>query len=78
MSVTGADIANDYLNGRPIKETVETRGREGMAELADKAGKAIRQHVRGLGFRPRKSIDGPAKDIFHSKKRTSKTKYVSR
>lgn len=71
---TGTDIAKDYLNGRPIRETVESRSREGLAELADRAGKAVRQNGRGLGFRPKKSIDGPEADIFHNPKRSNKVK----
>jgi hypothetical protein len=56
-------------------DVVETRGREGLAELADKAGAAVRQRGRGLGIRPRKGIDRPQNDIFHKAKRF---KHVSR
>lgn len=73
---TGADIAKDYLDGQPILAAAETRGREGLAELANKAGVAIRQQGRGLGTRPRKSIDAAHPDIFRNK--TKRLKHVAR
>lgn len=64
--VSGSQVATDVLHGRPALNSLENRGKEGLANLMKKAGDALQQQQgRGLGTRP-KSIKGTTTDVFHN------------
>jgi hypothetical protein len=55
---TGAEVAQDYLQGGDIKESIKTRGKQGAKQLLAKGVQKV-MRGRGLGVRSRK----PAKSI---------------
>jgi hypothetical protein len=67
---SGASVATDYLQGRPILQALETHGKEGASSLLKKASESL-QKGRGLGVRP-KSIKGIQADIFSVKSKKSR------
>lgn len=62
---SGAHMATDVLQGMPILQSLEERGKKGAANLFRQAGDAL-QKGRGLGVRP-KSIK-ETNDVFTSTK----------
>ena len=59
---SGANIAADLAEGRPVLESLEEHGRHGASTLLRKAGEHL-QEGRGLGTRP-KSIKAGEYDIY--------------
>jgi hypothetical protein len=51
---TGAEVAQDYLQGENIRESIKTRGKQGARRVLAKGAQAIlkQQRGRGLGVRP--------------------------
>uniref|UniRef100_A0A915KFH6 Uncharacterized protein n=1 Tax=Romanomermis culicivorax TaxID=13658 RepID=A0A915KFH6_ROMCU len=89
---TGAHIAGDLAQGRPIVESLEEHGRSALSTLAHKAGHALqRQTGEGLGSRPKEAGDKidtadcegfkdrcPAGDIDNAKLEVSQMKLLIR
>ena len=77
---TGAEVAGDFLQGGNIKQSIKTRGRQGVRNLVAKGARAVlkRQTGRGFGVRPRKTtaktIKGGAKRKKSVQKKMKKPK----
>jgi hypothetical protein len=73
---SGANIARDVAEGRPVNESFKDHTRRGVAKLAHTAAKKLghNQSGAGLGIRP-KAIKVVPNDIFlNNKKKQSKRK----
>jgi hypothetical protein len=72
---SGANIATDVLQGRPLIQSLEEHGKEGASNLIKKASSAI-QKGRGLGIRPT-SIKETKQDVFSVKTRKRRKNVTS-
>jgi hypothetical protein len=71
---TGAEVAQDYLQGGDIKESIRARGKQGVQRIMKKGARAVlkKQRGRGLGVRSK----GPAKGIKRLQKTRKRKKRV--